>query len=79
MSQSLIERLGLSRSAAISATLADGGVTELSTFHCEIDCLEIELDVEVIQNVGQYPLLGIGLLRGRRLIVDYGARLLTID
>lgn len=35
--------------------------------------------VEVIENEGQFPLLGVGLLRERRLTVDYRSRTLAID
>jgi hypothetical protein len=35
--------------------------------------------IEVIANTGQFPLLGVGLLRGCTLTVDYASRTLTID
>ena len=35
--------------------------------------------IEVIASTGQLPLLGVGLLQGRTLTVNYAARTLTID
>jgi hypothetical protein len=35
--------------------------------------------VEVIANDSEYPLLGVGLLIGHRLAIDYQQRLVTIE
>ena len=66
-----IHDLDLPQSAAVQATLADGTAVVLDTFDCEIEWFGRWRRVEVIANEGRLPLLGIGLLRGRRLTVDY--------
>ena len=74
-----IERLGLSQSATVMAGLADGTEIVLETYSCVIDWFDQQILVEVIGNDGRFPLLGIGLLRGRRLEIDYRARTLVIE
>jgi clan AA aspartic protease len=75
----IIERLGLTQSAAVSALLADGTTAVLETFHCQIAWIDGEREIEVIANNGRLPLLGIGLLRGRRLTIDYESGSLSIE
>lgn len=66
-----IHDMELPQSAAVRATLADGTAVVLDTFDCEIAWFGQWRRVEVIANEGHLPLLGIGLLRGHRLTVDY--------
>jgi clan AA aspartic protease len=66
-----IHELELPQSAGVRATLADGSEVVLETFVCEIDWFGEWRPVEVVANEGRLPLLGIGLLRKRRLTVDY--------
>jgi len=75
---SLIKELNLPLSATIVATLADGSEKVLETFACTIEWFGTQRQVEVIANQGYYPLLGIGLLLGRTLTIDYTARTVTI-
>jgi clan AA aspartic protease len=77
--RSTIHRLQLPRSASVAAGLADGREVLLDSYHCIVDWFGKEVTAEVIENDGQFPLLGIGLLRGRRLEVDYRSSSLTID
>jgi clan AA aspartic protease len=74
-----IHDLELPHSAAIQATLADGTVVVLDTFECEIKWFGQWRRVEVIANEGRLPLLGVGLLRGRKLTVDYQANDLELE
>jgi len=53
------------------ATLADGTQTELSTHSCWIDWFGNTKTLEIIANKGECPLLGVGLLLGLELRVDY--------
>ncbi len=75
----MIEKFGLPQSAAVKATLADGTVVILETFDCEIKWFGEWRSVEVVANEGQLPLLGIGLLKGRKLVVDYRCAELLLD
>jgi len=74
-----IRDLKLPQSAAIQATLADGTAVILDTFDCEIAWFGQWRRVEVIANEGRLPLLGIGLLRGRKLTVDYETNKLELE
>lgn len=77
--RSTILRLGFQQSAAVAAGLADGTQVILETFSCIIRWFEKDLAVEVVENDGQFPLLGVGLLKNRRLEVNYRLRKLSID
>jgi clan AA aspartic protease len=79
MPQSAIDTLGLPRSGSIDAILADGSQTELNTYSCVIERFGNERNLEVIANEGEYPLLGVGLLRGLELRVDYRNLRLTLE
>ena len=74
-----IQDIELSQSAAVQATLADGTAVVLETFECEIAWFGQWRRVEVIANEGQLPLLGVGLLRGRKLMVDYQNNALELE
>jgi len=73
-----IERMGLWQSAAVMAGLADGTQVVLETYSCIVEWFGQERVVEVVGNDGQFPLLGVGLLRDRRLDIDYRSRTLSI-
>jgi clan AA aspartic protease len=74
-----IQRLRLPQSAAVTAGLADGTQVVLETYTCLVEWFGQERIVEVIGNDGQFPLLGIGMLRDRRLEIDYRSRTLLIE
>jgi clan AA aspartic protease len=67
----MIEQFGLMKSGTLDAILADGSVTELETFSCKILWFDRERNLEVIANEGELPLLGVGLLLGKELRIDY--------
>jgi clan AA aspartic protease len=67
----VVHELGLRQSAAVKATLADGTETVLETFDCVVEWFGVWRQVEVFANQGRWPLLGVGLLRGRKLTLDY--------
>lgn len=79
ISRATIERLGLQQSAAVTAKLADGSRVVLETYDCTVEWFGQERSVEVVGNDGQFPLLGVGLLRERKLEIDYRARTLSIE
>ena len=74
-----IQALGLVQSAGVQATLADGTTVTLETYECWLDWFGQLQRVEVIGSEGQLPLLGIGLLLGHRLTVDYRAQVVELD
>jgi clan AA aspartic protease len=69
--QTSIDRLGLKQSGSVEALLADGSRTELRTYSCVIEWFGAERNLEVIANEGEFPLLGVGLLLGLELRIDY--------
>jgi clan AA aspartic protease len=76
--QKTIDELGLNPSGTVDGILADGSQTVLTTYHCEIDWFGRIRNLEVIANSGTTPLLGVGLLLAKELIVDYTNLLLTL-
>jgi len=77
--QDHIVALGLPRSAIVTAELGDGSETVLEMYSCLIEWFGRVQQIEVIGNTGTSPLLGVGLLQGHTLTIDYAARTLTID
>ena len=74
-----INRLALRQSAAVTAGLADGTQVVLETYSCVIEWFDRHRIVEVVENDGQVPLLGVGLLRDRRLEINYRSRTVLIE
>jgi len=79
LSQTLVNDLGLTQSAMVAASLADGSQSFLATFSCFIDWFGQSREIEVVANQGHFPLLGVGLLLGRRLVLDYQQLTLSIE
>ena len=79
MPRRIIEAAQLEQTAGIEARLADGNAVTLESFTCILDWLGEDRAIEVIANDGEYPLLGIGLLVGHRLVVDYTQMTVTIE
>jgi clan AA aspartic protease len=77
--QDQIAALGLSRSAVVTAELGDGSHTVLEVYSCLIEWFGRVQQLEVIANTGTSPLLGVGLLQGRTLTIDYASCTLAID
>ncbi len=77
--RSQIAALGLPVGVAIPAILADGSRIEADTFTAHIDWFGKWQSLEVIANDGGIPLLGMSMLRGRKLTIDYAAKTLTLD
>jgi clan AA aspartic protease len=78
-SSRVIADLGLQQSAAVEATLADGSKVILETFECQVDWFGQLRRVEVIANEGRLPFLGVGLLQGRILTIDYQQSTLELE
>ena len=76
--QKTIDELGLNPSGTVDGILAGGSQTVLTTYHCEIDWFGRIRNLEVIANSGTTPLMGVGLLLAKELIIDYTNLLLTL-
>jgi hypothetical protein len=68
----------LRQSAAVTAGLADGTQVVLETYSCVVEWFGCPRNIEVVENDGQVPLLGVGLLRDRKLEIDYRSRKVSI-
>lgn len=55
----------------MDAVLADGSELELKTYSCFLDWFGEVRHLEVVSNEGRFPLLGVGLLLGLELRVNY--------
>jgi clan AA aspartic protease len=71
ISRRTIQELGFNQSSAVVAELADGKQVLLDTYSCTIDWSGTGQVVEVIESDEGMPLLGVGLLRDRKLTIDY--------
>lgn len=76
--QKTVDALALVRSGSVDAILADGSQIELNTYTCFVNWFGEERRLEVVANVGDYPLLGVGLLFGLELRVNYQTLELTL-
>ena len=79
MPSRMIEAAQLEQTAGIEATLADGKAVMLESFTCWMDWFGRARRVEVIANDGESVLLGIGMLIGHRLVVDYTQLTVVIE
>lgn len=68
---SAIDDLELEPSGSVDAILADGSQVGLSTYSCVIEWFGNSKALEIIANNGECPLLGVGLLLGLELRIDY--------
>ncbi|MEI8018841.1 MAG: hypothetical protein WCH39_11630 [Schlesneria sp.] len=77
--ETLVRQLGLPVSGSIDGILADGSQTELNTYHCQLRWFGRDRNLEVIANDGEVPLLGVGLLLGRELRIDYTNLMVSLE
>lgn len=79
MPRSQINRLGLTRGMMVDAILGDGRETRLDAFVGWVDWFGELRAVEVLASEEHSTLLGVGLLLGHRLVVDYRTLELALD
>lgn len=79
MPRAQIATLALSVHQTVQSVLGDGSKVELDTYRADLDWFGAWQQIEVIANDGRFPLLGVGLLSGRVLRIDYAAGTLTLD
>lgn len=77
--QTMINKLGLTQSGSVDAILADGRPIELDTYSCVLDWFGEARRLEAIANAGDFPLLGVGLLLGLDLRINYHTGKLTLN
>lgn len=75
----MFRTLGLPEGLTGRAILADGSEIDLITYVGALEWFDEKRDVEVIANDGQMPLLGVALLLGHRLVIDYKSGDLSLD
>ncbi len=75
----LIGELGLEPLVQTDALLADGSRAVLETHLCIVDWFGEKKALQVIASDCRRPLLGIGLLTGRVLHIDFAAKVLSLE
>ena len=73
-----VAQLGLPLGPAVRAALADGSEVDLDTHTCLVEWFGEWKRIEVVANQGQFPLLGVGMLVQRELIINYRINSLNI-
>lgn len=73
-----IHRAGLRSLKPVTAVLADGTNTSLQSSLGYVEWFGVWRAVEVVENVGRVPLLGVSMLAGHRLTIDYAASTLEL-
>ena len=79
VANSLIAEMQLPQSGTVDAILADGSLVELPTYTCFVDWFGRRRQLEVVSNDGEYALLGVGLLVGLELRLNYRTLELSLD
>jgi clan AA aspartic protease len=75
--QAQVATLGFPLGPVIGAVLADGRTVQLDTYSCLLEWFGQWKSIEVVANQGQFPLLGVALLKNHELHIDY--RLKTVQ
>lgn len=71
MPEETVAEMGLSPAATVRAELGDGSGVVMCTHACFVEWFDERRQIEVLATDSEYPLLGVGLLRGHKLVVDY--------
>jgi clan AA aspartic protease len=79
MPRSEIERLGLGVLADTDAVLADGSTVRLRCYYCVVDWMDQSIPVQVVENNGNMPLIGIALLSTVDLQINYRTGVCTLS
>ena len=77
--RSQLRSMNLPLGPTARAVLADGSEIGLETFTCLLQWFGEWRRIEVIANEGQYPLLGVTLLQGHALHIDYRTGTISVD
>lgn len=79
MPTSEIERLSLNVLADTDAVLADGTTTRLRCYYCVVDWMNQIIPVQVVENIGNLPLIGTALLSKVDLRINYRTGVCTLS
>ena len=77
--KSEIESLGLSVLADTDAVLADGSTARLRCYYCVVDWMGQTIPVQVVENVGNLPLIGTALQSMVDLRINYRTGVCTLS
>jgi predicted aspartyl protease len=73
-----IALLGLPLGPGVPARLANGSEVELDSYLCLLEWFGSWRQIEVDSSTARFPLLGVGLLLGHELRIDYTAGTVTV-
>ena len=79
MPKSEIERMGLGVIADTDAVLADGSTVRLRCYYCVVEWLGQTIPVQVVENIGNVPLIGTALLSSADLRINYRTGVCTLS
>ena len=74
-----VDSLMLPQQSTTDAILADGRRVELASFGCALDWFGKFYTTQVTTNSSKFGLLGTMLLDGRKHVIDYETKTVTID
>ncbi|MDP6115409.1 MAG: clan AA aspartic protease [Planctomycetota bacterium] len=77
--ESMVTDLGLKKAGTVNAALGDGSTVLMDLYICFINWCGEQKQIVAAANSGQYPLIGVGLLQGKRLEVDYSSKTVEIE
>ena len=77
-SKELISQLQLDSLVETEAILVDGSKITMESYFCVVGWFGQKVPVQVIENDGRFPLLGTGLLDGRKIHISYDAKTVAV-
>lgn len=75
----LLDKEGFKFIMHSNAVLADGSRVIIDLYEGEIDWFGVRKKVEIVASDGQLPLLGVTLLKGHKLTIDYGSGAVSLE
>ena len=75
----LLDLEGFQLTTSSEALLADGSLVVVDLYEGIIDWFGNKKRVEIVASTSLFPLLGVGLLQGHKLTIDYPAQVLTLE
>jgi len=71
LSKAIIDSFGLTRANVVKAELGDGSEVVLDTYGCTLEWFGELKEIEALSSTSDYPLLGVTLLKGHELLIDF--------
>ena len=69
--KSIVEELDLPHANVIKAELGDGSLTVFDTNNCVLKWFDELIEIEALESSGDFPLVGVSLLKGHEVLIDY--------